>query len=173
MAVSTDSQENRDPLLTDDAQATREPHETRLDDDLTLLTETLEEVLKSSGDPTDQKYIELKAKAEQALHDVKARVSAASDSYYYRAKSGLPRRRLRARKTVAGHRHRRSRRSGFRPAAGAPLNFPRLTSPAARRGAGLFYRCNPFAFLIHAHATLDKPPGQTAVELSCVNILRW
>ena len=86
MAVSTDSQENRDPLLTDDAQATHEPHETRLDDDLTLLTETLEEVLKSSGDPTDQKYIELKAKAEQALHDVKARVSAASDSYYYRAK---------------------------------------------------------------------------------------
>ena len=86
MAVSTDSQENRDPLLTDDAQATREPHETRTDDDLTLLTETLEEVLKSSGDPTDQKYIELKAKAEQALHDVKARVSAASDSYYYRAK---------------------------------------------------------------------------------------
>ncbi|HBT28263.1 MAG TPA: protein ElaB, partial [Erwinia persicina] len=30
---------------------TTEPHETRLDDDLALLTETLEEVLKSSGDP--------------------------------------------------------------------------------------------------------------------------
>ena len=42
-----------------------ETHETRLDDDLTLLSETLEEVLKSSGDPADQKYIELKAKAEQ------------------------------------------------------------------------------------------------------------
>lgn len=63
-----------------------EPFETGLDDDLTLLTETLEEVLKSSGDPTDQKYIELKTKAEQALHDVKSRVSQASDSYYYRAK---------------------------------------------------------------------------------------
>ncbi|QKJ87917.1 stress response protein ElaB [Paramixta manurensis] len=63
-----------------------EPHETHLDDDLTLLTETLEEVLKSSGDPADQKYVELKAKAEQALHEVKSRVSEASDTYYYRAK---------------------------------------------------------------------------------------
>ncbi|MEG3112518.1 MULTISPECIES: stress response protein ElaB [Pantoea] len=63
-----------------------EPFETGLDDDLALLTETLEEVLKSSGDPADQKYIELKTKAEQALHDVKSRVSQASDSYYYRAK---------------------------------------------------------------------------------------
>jgi len=60
--------------------------ETGLDDDIALLTETLEEVLKSSGDPADQKYIELKSKAEQALHDVKSRVSQASDSYYYRAK---------------------------------------------------------------------------------------
>ncbi|MEQ4531095.1 MAG: stress response protein ElaB [Mixta sp.] len=86
MAVSTDPQDKRDPLLTDEPKVTGEPQETRLDDDLTLLTETLEEVLKSSGDPADQKYIELKAKAEQALHDVKTRVSAASDSYYYRAK---------------------------------------------------------------------------------------
>ncbi|GLR10709.1 protein ElaB [Mixta theicola] len=86
MAVSTDPQEKRDPLLADEPQVAGEPQETRLDDDLTLLTETLEEVLKSSGDPADQKYIELKEKAEQALHDVKTRVSAASDSYYYRAK---------------------------------------------------------------------------------------
>ncbi|CUU24724.1 hypothetical protein J9874_00959 [Duffyella gerundensis] len=64
-----------------------EPHEARLDDDLTLLTDTLEEMLKSSGDPADQKYIELKTKAEQALHDVKTRVSNASDSYYYQAKN--------------------------------------------------------------------------------------
>ena len=64
-----------------------EAFDTNLDDDLTLLTETLEEVLKSSGDPTDQKYIELKTKAEQALEDVKSRVSQASDSYYYRAKN--------------------------------------------------------------------------------------
>ncbi|KNC90500.1 stress response protein ElaB [Trabulsiella odontotermitis] len=61
-------------------------YESRIDDDLTLLSETLEEVLRSSGDPADQKYIELKARAEQALHDVKTRVSQASDTYYYRAK---------------------------------------------------------------------------------------
>ncbi|WP_130830847.1 stress response protein ElaB [[Erwinia] mediterraneensis] len=64
-------------------------NEPRLDDDITLLTDTLEEVLKSSGDPADQKYIELKKKAEQALHDVKSRVSQASDSYYYRAKNAV------------------------------------------------------------------------------------
>ncbi|MEL4015022.1 stress response protein ElaB [Dryocola sp. LX212] len=63
-----------------------QPYESRLDDDLTLLSETLEEVLRSSGDPADQKYIELKARAEQALNDVKDRVSHASDNYYYRAK---------------------------------------------------------------------------------------
>ena len=44
-------------------------------------------MLRSSGDPADQKYIELKARAEQALHDVKTRVSHASDNYYYRAKA--------------------------------------------------------------------------------------
>jgi len=49
---------------------------TRIDDDLSLLSDTLEEVLRSSGDPADQKYIELKARAEKALNDVKARVSA-------------------------------------------------------------------------------------------------
>ena len=38
--------------------------DTRADDDLTLLSETLEEVLRSSGDPADQKYIELKARAD-------------------------------------------------------------------------------------------------------------
>ena len=32
--------------------------DTRIDDDLALLSETLEEVLRSSGDPADQKYIE-------------------------------------------------------------------------------------------------------------------
>ena len=58
--------------------------DTRIDDDLTLLSETLEEVLRSSGDPADQKYVELKA-----LDDVKKRVSQASDSYYYRAKQAV------------------------------------------------------------------------------------
>ncbi|EGE4742090.1 stress response protein ElaB [Salmonella enterica] len=63
--------------------------ESRVDDDLTLLSETLEEVLRSSGDPADQKYIELKARAEQALEEVKNRISQASDSYYYRAKQAV------------------------------------------------------------------------------------
>lgn len=63
--------------------------DTRIDDDLALLSETLEEVLRSSGDPADQKYIELKARAEQALHEVKNRVSHASDTYYYRAKKAV------------------------------------------------------------------------------------
>lgn len=63
--------------------------ETRIDDDLALLSETLEEVLRSSGDPADQKYIELKARAEQALLDVQHRVSQASDTYYYRAKGAV------------------------------------------------------------------------------------
>lgn len=54
--------------------------DTRIDDDLALLSETLEEVLRSSGDPADQKYIELKARAEKALDDVKNRVSHASDN---------------------------------------------------------------------------------------------
>lgn len=49
--------------------------DTRIDDDLTLLSETLEEVLRSSGNPADQKYVELKARAEKALDDVKKRVS--------------------------------------------------------------------------------------------------
>lgn len=63
--------------------------ESRVDDDLTLLSETLEEILRSSGDPAVQKYIELKARAEQALEEVKNRVSHASDSYYYRAKQAV------------------------------------------------------------------------------------
>ena len=66
-----------------------QPYESRLDDDLSLLSETLEEVLRSSGDPADQKYIELKERAEQALSDVKSRVSNASDKYYYRAKNAV------------------------------------------------------------------------------------
>lgn len=64
-------------------------YDSRIDDDLALLSETLEEVLRSSGDPADQKYIELKARAEQALNEVKNRVSSASDTYYYRAKKAV------------------------------------------------------------------------------------
>lgn len=68
------------------ATMTTDPQESRLDDDLALLTKTLEDVLKSSGDPADKKYMELKAQAEQSLNEVKSRVSNASDTYYYRAK---------------------------------------------------------------------------------------
>ncbi|MGV3346004.1 stress response protein ElaB [Enterobacteriaceae bacterium LUAb1] len=57
-----------------------------VDDDLTLLADTLEAVLKSSGDPADQKYIELKMKAGQALDEVKSRISHASDCTWYRAR---------------------------------------------------------------------------------------
>ena len=66
-----------------------EQFNTRIDDVLSLLSDTLEEVLRSSGDPADQKYIELKARAEKALNDVKARVSSASDNYYFRAKKAV------------------------------------------------------------------------------------
>lgn len=64
-------------------------YDSHIDDDLALLSETLEEVLRSSGDPADQKYIELKTRAEQALNEVKHRISNASDSYYYRAKRAV------------------------------------------------------------------------------------
>lgn len=96
--------------------------ESRVDDDLTLLSETLEEVLRSSGDPADQKYIELKARAEQALEEVKNRVSHASDSYYYRAKQAVYKRMTTFMKTLAGYWRRRGGRTGTWTAAGAALN---------------------------------------------------
>lgn len=58
----------------------------RIDDDLTLFSEILEEVFRFFGDFVDQKYVELKARVEKALDDVKKRVSQVLDSYYYRAK---------------------------------------------------------------------------------------
>ncbi|MGL4724041.1 MAG: stress response protein ElaB [Scandinavium sp.] len=66
-------------------------YESRIDDDLALLSDTLEEILSSSGDPADEKYIELKLRAEQALDDVKNRISQASDTYYYRARQAVTR----------------------------------------------------------------------------------
>ena len=47
--------------------------DTRIDDDLALLSETLEEVLRSSGDPADQKYIELKNQFEEVLKAIDAK----------------------------------------------------------------------------------------------------
>ncbi|QCR35508.1 stress response protein ElaB [Nissabacter sp. SGAir0207] len=63
-----------------------EEPQTSLDDDLKMLSDTLEEVLSSSGDKADQKYIEIKHRAEEALHKVKKRLSAKSDAAYYKAK---------------------------------------------------------------------------------------
>lgn len=56
------------------------------DKDLELLSETLEEVLSASGDPADQQYLALKARASAALDDVRARLSDASDKGYYHAR---------------------------------------------------------------------------------------
>ncbi len=58
-------------------------------DDLEQLRETLDEILHASEDPTDQKYIELRERAEQRLHTIRQRLSNASDSYYYRAKRAV------------------------------------------------------------------------------------
>ncbi len=59
------------------------------EDDLDQLRETLDEILQASDDPTDQKYIELRERAEQRLHHIRQRLSSASDSYYYRAKKAV------------------------------------------------------------------------------------
>lgn len=55
-------------------------------DDLTLLANTLEQLLTSSADPADEKFLELKSKAEQSLEEVKSRISQASGSCYCRAR---------------------------------------------------------------------------------------
>ncbi|PPI86730.1 DUF883 family protein [Candidatus Pantoea edessiphila] len=55
-------------------------------DDLALMTDTLEEVLKSSGDLSDQKYIDLKKKAEKILQNVTSRTNKTSNDYYYKVK---------------------------------------------------------------------------------------
>lgn len=64
-------------------------YDSRLDDDLSLLSDTLEEILASSGDPADQKYIELKLRAESALDEVRDRLSRASDTGYCRVKRAV------------------------------------------------------------------------------------
>lgn len=59
---------------------------TRLDDDLKMLSDTLQELLDYSGDRADQAYQDIKAHAEQALKDVKSRLADSSACYYERAK---------------------------------------------------------------------------------------
>lgn len=65
--------------------------QTTLDDDLRMLTETLEEVLQYTGDRADQAYIDIKSHAEQALSEVKARWANTGESYYARAKEAVHR----------------------------------------------------------------------------------
>lgn len=60
-----------------------------INDDLTLLSDTLEALLNASGDPADQHYIALKMRAERVLNEVKARASQAPGSYYCRAKDAV------------------------------------------------------------------------------------
>lgn len=61
--------------------------QTSLDDDLTMLTDTLEEVLRASGDAADETYQEIKARAEKALKEVQNRLSGRSECYIKRAKA--------------------------------------------------------------------------------------
>ena len=63
-----------------------ETQQNSLDDDLRMLTETLEEVLKSSGDKADEKYIQVKVRAENALKDIKSRIDPAGRSYCKKAR---------------------------------------------------------------------------------------
>ncbi|CAI0692386.1 Bacterial protein of uncharacterised function (DUF883) [Serratia entomophila] len=63
--------------------------QTTLDDDLRMLTDTLEEVLQYSGDRADQAYVDIKAHAEQALSEVKSRLADKTESYYARAKDAV------------------------------------------------------------------------------------
>ncbi len=48
---------------------------TSLEDDLAMLTDTLEEVLRYSGTLADESYQEIKARAEKALKEVQSRLS--------------------------------------------------------------------------------------------------
>lgn len=59
------------------------------DEDLALLSNTLEEVLSASGDPADQHYLALKAQASAALDEVRSRLSEASDAGYIRARRAV------------------------------------------------------------------------------------
>ncbi|QTF07760.1 stress response protein ElaB [Brenneria izadpanahii] len=63
----------------------KQPDDIRIDDDLKLLSDTLDELLRYSGDQADKAYLELKKNAEKALLEVKSRIGA-TDSYYARVK---------------------------------------------------------------------------------------
>lgn len=64
----------------------RDENQTTLDDDLRMLSDTLQEVLEYSGDRADQAYLDIKAHAENALKQVKSRMADSANSYYSKAK---------------------------------------------------------------------------------------
>lgn len=62
-----------------------EPQSSSFSDDLKTLSDTLEEVLKSSADNVDEKYQEIKTRAESALKDVKSRIMPKDDVHCVKA----------------------------------------------------------------------------------------
>ncbi|MFV8903890.1 stress response protein ElaB [Serratia fonticola] len=64
----------------------RNENQTTLDDDLRMLSDTLQDVLDYSGDRADQAYTDIKAHAERALKDIKSRLANSSECYYVWAK---------------------------------------------------------------------------------------
>ncbi|MBJ3814387.1 DUF883 family protein [Shimwellia pseudoproteus] len=60
-----------------------------LEDDLEMLSYTLEEVLRASGDPADQRYIEIRDRAAEALAQIRARLERTSDALYYQTKKAV------------------------------------------------------------------------------------
>lgn len=63
------------------------PQQPSLDDDLSMLMDTLDEVLRASSDLADERYQEVKAQAEKALKEVQHRLSGRSECYITRAKA--------------------------------------------------------------------------------------
>ncbi|WJV52520.1 DUF883 domain-containing protein [Prodigiosinella aquatilis] len=64
----------------------QQPGEIHIEDDLKLLSEILEEIVRYSGDYADKTYQELKKKAETSLQQVKTHLNDMSDGYCQRAK---------------------------------------------------------------------------------------
>lgn len=60
-----------------------------LEDDLAMLTDTLEEVLRASGDPADQKYIDIKDRATDALSRARERLEKTADNLYYQTRNAV------------------------------------------------------------------------------------
>jgi ElaB protein len=60
---------------------------TSLEDDLTMLTNTLEEVLRFSGKMADDSYQEIKYRAEKTLQEVQSRLNGCNECYIKRAKA--------------------------------------------------------------------------------------